>query len=255
MPVAAVSGSAGGIGQSLRAELEARGYRVIGIDLHRAEVIADLGTPDGRAQAISGVLGLCNGRLDALVCAAGLGGTARPPANVVSLNFFGAAALLAGLRDVLARGHQPAAVALASVSATSGPWRRHTLELACLDGDEAQAREHANASEQPYAAYGCSKRALAVHVRRLAPAWGRLGVRLNAVAPGPVDTPLHQAALDDAQLGPATRAFVPPLKPIAAPAEIAQTIAFLLSPHASAIHGAVLFADGGLDATLRPDMF
>ena len=58
MPVAAVTGSAGGIGQSLREELEARGYRVIGIDLHRAEVIAGLATPDGREQVISGVLRL-----------------------------------------------------------------------------------------------------------------------------------------------------------------------------------------------------
>lgn len=84
---------------------------------------------------------------------------------------------------------------------------------------------------------------------------GALGIRLNAVAPGPVDTPLHQASLDDEQLGPATRAFLPPLKPIFAPIEIAQTIAFLLSPQASAIHGAVLFADGGMNAKLRPDMF
>lgn len=255
MTVIAVSGSAGGIGSALRAVLQREGARVIGIDLRDAEVIADLGSEAGRAHALAEAARLSQGRLDGLVCAAGVGGTVRPPARMVAVNYFGALALMDGLLPLLREGERPAAVAVASVSATSGPWRGHPVEAACLDGDEALACRLADAAGNPYAGYGCSKRALAVRVRRLAREWGAAGVRLNAVAPGPADTALHRAALEDPVLGERTRAFVPPLGVTAQPVEIARVIQFLLSPAASFVHGSVWFADGGCDAALRPDLF
>lgn len=255
MAVIAVSGSAGGIGSALREALSREGARVIGIDLHDAEVIADLGNAAGRAHALAEVERMARGRLDGLVCAAGVGGTVRPPARMVAVNYFGAVALLEGLLPLLRAGERPAAVAVASVSATSGPWRGHALEQACFDGDEPLACRLADGAENPYAGYGCSKRALAVRVRRLAREWGAAGVRLNAIAPGPVDTALHRAALEDPVLGPRARAFVPPLGVTAEPAEIARVIAFMLSPAACFVHGSVWFADGGCDAALRADLF
>jgi NAD(P)-dependent dehydrogenase (short-subunit alcohol dehydrogenase family) len=255
MTVIAVSGSAGGIGSALREALARAGAQVIGIDLHAAEVIADLGSEAGRAHALAEVARLTQGRLDGLVCAAGVGGTVRPPARMVAVNYFGALALMQGLLPLLREGERPAAVAVASVSATSGPWRGHPVEAACLDGDEALACRLADEAENPYAGYGCSKRALAVRVRRLAREWGEAGVRLNAVAPGPVDTALHRAALEDPVLGPRARAFVPPLGATAEPVEIARVIQFLLSRDASFVHGSVWFADGGCDAAMRSDVF
>ena len=255
MRVAAVSGAQGGIGSAVRRSLEACGTCVIGIDLAAAEVVADLETADGRMHAAAEVLRLCGGRLDGLVCAAGLGGTTLPAARIVSLNYFGAIGLTEALLPALARGEHPAAVVVSSVSATAGPWRDHPIEQVCLDGDEALARQLADEARIAYFAYGCSKRALNVKMRQLAPAWGAVGVRLNAIAPGPVDTALHQAALDDPLLGKPTREFVPLLGRIARPEEIAAAIDFLLSPAASFIHGAVLFADGGCDAKLRADQF
>ncbi|HKR44131.1 MAG TPA: SDR family oxidoreductase [Paraburkholderia sp.] len=255
MAVIAVSGSAGGIGSALRDLLTCEGAQVIGIDLHDAEVIADLGGEAGRAQALAEVTRLARGRLDGLVCAAGVGGTVRPPARMVAVNYFGALALMEGLLPLLREGERPAAVAVASVSATSGPWRGHPVEAACLAGDEPLACRLADAAENPYAGYGCSKHALAVRVRRLAGEWGAAGVRLNAVAPGPVDTALHRAALEDPVLGPRARAFVPPLGVTAEPEEIARVIQFLLSPAASFVHGSVWFADGGCDAVMRPNLF
>ena len=255
MRVVAVTGVNGGIGMAVRCSFEASGTRVIGIDLAATEVMADLSTADGRAQAAAEVLRQCTGRLDGLVCAAGLGGTARPAARIVSLNYFGAVALAEALLPALTRGDRACALMVSSVAATTGPWRNHPIERACLDGDEALACHLADEAKFAYFAYGCSKRALSVQVRRLAPAWGAARVRLNAIAPGPVDTPLHQAARDDPLLGKATREFVPPLGHTAKPEEIAAVINFLLSPAASFIHGAVLFADGGCDAKLRADEF
>jgi 3alpha-hydroxysteroid 3-dehydrogenase len=255
MRVVALTGVQGGIGSAVRRSLEAAGARVIGIDLAGAEVTADLETAAGRQSAAAEVLRLCDGRLDGLVCCAGLGGTTVPAARIVSLNYFGAVELAEALLPALSRGEQPAAVVVSSVSSTAGPWRDHPIEQVCLDGDEDLARQLANEARIAYFGYGCSKRALNVKVRRLAAPWGAAGVRLNAIAPGPVDTPMHQAALDDPLLGQPTREFVPLLGRIATPDEIAAAIVFLLSPAASFVHGTVLFADGGCDAKLRSDDF
>jgi NAD(P)-dependent dehydrogenase (short-subunit alcohol dehydrogenase family) len=55
--------------------------------------------------------------------------------------------------------------------------------------------------------------------------------------------------------GKGVEALTVPLGRWAEPAEIAATIAFLLGPEASYIHGSIVFADGGNDAELRPDGF
>jgi len=73
MSVVAISGAASGIGAATAELLAERGHRVIGIDLRDADVMADLATPDGRAQAVDTVLELCSGTLDGLVTAAGIG--------------------------------------------------------------------------------------------------------------------------------------------------------------------------------------
>ena len=65
------------MGAATRKNLENDGHTVIGIDLRAAEVIADLSTDEGRSSAVSETLQRCNGRLDGLVTAAGLG-SARP---------------------------------------------------------------------------------------------------------------------------------------------------------------------------------
>ena len=78
-------------------------------------------------------------------------------------------------------------------------------------------------------------------------------VRLNLVAPGPVQTPLLQGTLDDPVLGPLVELLPVPLGRAAEPAEIAGPIAFLLSSEAAMIHGSVLFVDGGSDALFRSD--
>ena len=252
MGAVAVTGSASGLGRAVAAQLEAQVDAVIGVDLHDADVVADLSDDDGRAAAIEGVRGTATGGLDGLVVAAGLGPHLRDRAVIVSVNFFGAVALLDGLLDALRAGTNPAAVAVASNSSTVDPSVNADLVAACLEGDEELARSRASVLPGN-SVYASSKAALARAVRRRVQTWGDAGVRLNAIAPGPVETPLLQASRDDPELGPAVDMLPIPLGRTATPAEIASTILFLLSPGAGYVHGSIVFADGGSDALLFPD--
>lgn len=92
--------------------------------------------------------------------------------------------------------------------------------------------------------YGSSKAALLLLTRAWAAEFGPAGVRVNAVSPGPTRTEGTEPMGDQldvlASVGPAGRP--------AAPAEIANAIAFLASDDASFVHGAVLDVDGGRHA-------
>jgi NAD(P)-dependent dehydrogenase (short-subunit alcohol dehydrogenase family) len=255
MGVIAVTGSASGIGAATRARLERDGERVIGVDLHDAEVCVDLGFAAGRAAAVAAIERECGGRLDGVVVCAGIGPHVDDRPLIVSLNYFGAQRLLEGLRGALARGEEPAAVAISSNSSTI-PISESPLVAACLDGDEDAARLLA-ATLAGQQVYGGSKLALTRWLRRHAPRdeWAGAGIRLNAVAPGPVQTPLLQAGLDDAIYGPAIRGFPIPTGTFGTPDDVAAAVAFLLGSQARFCCGSVLFVDGGTDALLRPDQY
>ncbi len=92
------------------------------------------------------------------------------------------------------------------------------------------------------AAYSATKGALASMTRSWAAEFSPAGVRVNTVAPGPVYTAIQPADETDA-LGAST-----PMSRAAQPGEIAEVIAFLASPKASYITGAVIAADGGRTA-------
>ena len=104
MGTVAITGSASGLGAAVASHLEGEGDTVIGVDLHDATVVADLSGDDGRAAAVDGIRAAAVGVLDRLVVAAGLGPHLRDRAPIVSVNFFGAVALLDGLLDELGPG-------------------------------------------------------------------------------------------------------------------------------------------------------
>ena len=92
------------------------------------------------------------------------------------------------------------------------------------------------------AAYGATKAALASLTQAWAAEFSPRGVRVNAVAPGPIYTRPEARELFDT-LGATT-----PLNRAADPAEIAEVVAFLASPRASYVTGAIVAADGGRTA-------
>ncbi|MFN8628348.1 MAG: SDR family oxidoreductase [Candidatus Binatia bacterium] len=255
MPTIAVSGSGSGMGAAIRQRCERDGHSVIGIDLRRAEIIADLGTAAGRAAALTEVRRRADGRLDGLVACAGVATHIEPRSTIVSVNYFGAQALMAGLRDLLAAGSQPAAVAIGSNSAPF-PGMDTPMVSACLAGDEDEARRIAMTLDGS-SVYAGSKLALTRWVRRNAPTadWAGAGIRLNAVAPGATMTPMLQAGLDHPDYGEAIRNFKVPLGGFGTPEQIAATVGFLLGPEAAFCCGSVVFVDGGTDAMFRPNSF
>ncbi len=250
MRTIAVTGSASGLGAAIRGMLEDLDDRVIGVDLHDAEVVADLSAPEGRAAAIAGVQSAAGGALDGLVVGAGLGPHVEDRARIASVNYFGAVELLDGLRGALAAGSDAAAVAVSSNSATGDPSIDPELVDVFLSGDEGEARRRAPAAGGMV--YGASKRALARAVRRRATGWAEVGVRLNAVAPGPFASPMMDALLDS-PVRPMIEAYPIPMGRRGEVVEVVGAVVFLLSAMASWIHGSVLFVDGGTDALLRPD--
>jgi NAD(P)-dependent dehydrogenase (short-subunit alcohol dehydrogenase family) len=247
-----ISGSASGIGAATRRLLEGQGHTVVGVDVRDAEIAVDLSRAVGRSRAVEAVLRTAPDGLDGCVAAAGVGPHTRPVELILAVNYFGAVELLEGVRAALsARGGT--AVAVCSNSAGIIPIEDPAVLDAMAAGDERRARE-LGSELHGAVAYGASKLALGRAVRHRVEPWGQAGVRLNAVAPGPVDTPLLQASIDDPELGPAVDALpVPWGRHRATADQMAGIIAFLLSPASAPVHGSILFADGGTDALLRSD--
>lgn len=236
---------------AVRDRLERSGLRVVGVDLRDAEVIADLSTAEGRRDAVATTTELAGGQLDGAVACAGLGPHVRPFEAIARVNYFGALAYLDGLLPALSRGEAPAAVAISSNGATLTPANQAFVDVLLTD-DEAQSCAMA-ATLDGATVYGMSKLAMTIGLRRRTGAWAAQGVRLNAVAPGPVDTPLLAASLADKTLGPLVEALPVPVGRRATANEIAAAVGFLLDPVNSFVHGSLLFVDGGSDALLRPD--
>jgi NAD(P)-dependent dehydrogenase (short-subunit alcohol dehydrogenase family) len=239
-----ITGAGSGIGLATRQLLEAQGHQVIGTDIRNAEVIADLGTPEGRVALVEQVTTKSGGSIDSVLAVAGV--DIAGPATV-SINYYGAVATLQGLRPLLLKSSAPRAVAVSSITSVH-PYDEQLLNM-LLNGTEEQARDASYV-------YATTKRALSRWIRRNAinADWAASGIPLNALAPGLVRTELLARLFEDPDKKRAVSAGTPmplggPYEPLAA----AEFLAWLASEKNGHMTGQTIFIDGGADAVIRGD--
>lgn len=232
-----LTGASRGIGHATVKRFSSEGWRVLtcsrqpfdprcpwpgGEENH---IVVDLADPNKTIAAIETVKAkLTGGKLHALVNNAGIspkgpGGSRLNTLNtdlrvwgqVFHVNFFASVILARGLQEELARARG----SIVNVTSIAG------------------SRVHPFAG----AAYATSKAALAALTREMAHDFGPLGVRVNAIAPGEVETAI---------LSPGTEKIVEklPLQRLGQPREVADTIWFLCSDQASYISGAEIEVNG-----------
>lgn len=233
-----LTGASRGIGHATVKRFSSAGWRVLtcsrhpfpedcpwegGADNH---IQLDLGDPNSTIEAVEDIrTRLTDGRLHALVNNAGIspkgpGGERldtmttdlRTWGQVFHVNFFAAIVLARGLVD----------------------------ELSAAKGAVVNVTSIAGARVHPFAgaAYSTSKAALAALTREMAHDFGPLGVRVNAIAPGEIETDI---------LSPGTEALAAriPLRRLGRPEEVARTIYYLCTAESSYVSGVEIEINGG----------
>ncbi|MDQ2092364.1 SDR family NAD(P)-dependent oxidoreductase [Marimonas arenosa] len=232
-----LTGASRGIGHATVRRFNREGWRVITCSRHpfpaecpwgggaENHVQIDLGDPKDTMRAVEDIRGRLDGRLDALVNNAGI--SPKGPegerlstlttdlaawGKVFHVNFFASVVLARGLKQ----------------------------ELAAAKGAVVNVTSIAGNQVHPFAgaAYATSKAALKALTREMANDFGPMGVRVNAIAPGEIETAI---------LSPGTEKLVEqiPLRRLGQTEEVAATIFFLCSDESSYITGTEIEINGG----------
>lgn len=245
------------MGAAVVAKLRGTGNTVIEVDIKNAAVLADLSTPAGRRDAAKAVLEACGGRLDGAVLAAGLGPTKGAERLITEVNYFGVVELLEAWLPALAAADRAKVVVFSSNSTTTVPVvpGRAVRALLAGDADKAVRTYQLLGTVGPPMAYAASKIAVSRWVRRHAVTaeWAGAGIRLNALAPGAILTPLLERQLATPAEARNIRRFPVPIGGFGDPAQLADWVVFMLSDSADFLCGSVVFVDGGSDAFYRSD--
>jgi NAD(P)-dependent dehydrogenase (short-subunit alcohol dehydrogenase family) len=220
---AIVTGAAAGIGRATAELLRADDWQVVGIDRSAGtDLVGDAGDPAMLAAAVA----RCDGRLDALVCSAGI-----PPSGPWDSREHWDAVLSVDL------------TAPYEALRTCWPALLAARGSAVLVGSIVGAAEGSLRSP----AYASAKAGLEGLARSFAVIGASDGVRVNVVAPGAIATDF------DERLLPADQRTDVPLGRMGNAEEVAAVIGFLVSPAASYVTGAVWTVDGGRTALSAAD--
>jgi NAD(P)-dependent dehydrogenase (short-subunit alcohol dehydrogenase family) len=240
---ALVTGSTSGIGRVIATAYAAEGARVLVTGRRVAEgekVVAEIAESGGDALFVPADLGDGDG-VTALADAA-----TRAADGAVDILVNNAAALVGGrptvdtdeaLIDTVLATNVKAPLLLAAklVPAMLARGRGAIVNVGSINGTIGMSGA---------ALYGASKAALHSLTASWAAEWGRLGVRVNAVAPGPTETEWNLARLDHLRRLVATA----PSGRLSRGEEVAAVAVFLASDEAAHVHGAIVPVDGGMAA-------
>ena len=230
-PVALVTGATGGIGAVICADLAEAGYTVVAADLNGAPapgsshaVTLDLCSGDSCHAAVRSTVDTC-GRLDLLVNNAGInarGRTEEMPEEawhgVVEVNLNGTFRMCQAAYPALASGGG----AIVNLASTGG--------LVAIAGS---------------AIYGVTKAAIIHLTKVLAIEWAGAGIRVNAVAPTIVPSPMTADVLGNEEYMTAKLATIP-LGRVVEPQEVADAVRWLASAGSAMVTGQTVAVDGGV---------
>ena len=246
-----VTGAASGIGAATAALLTRQGAEVIGVDIQRPAqftgqfVQADL----SRQDSIDALVAALPSGLHGLANIAGLPPT-RPAPAVLRVNLVGLQYLTTQVLPKLADG--ASIVNLASLAGLGWADAKDTiLASQGLGFDEVEAfcQQHGIEGAR---SYFFSKAALIAWTLQNRWTWRARGIRMNAVSPGPVDTPILQDFIET--LGARAEEDMRTMDRPGTPADIAPVVAFLLSDGSGWIRGANIPTDGGMYANVLCQM-
>lgn len=235
--VAIVTGSSSGIGAAVARRFAAEGARVAGFDLRPSEgcelgVIADLRDSAALGRGVASTrdnLGSPTILVHAAAASASGGSLTTAPevwADIYDVNVIGAVRLLRLFADGLGAAGGGSAVMISSINA--------------------------NFATPTLAAYSASKAALESLVKTAAVELASNGIRINAIAPASIDTPLLRASFANEPDMAAARQTNERRHPIArwgTADEVAELALFLASERSAWITGATYAIDGGASAT------
>ena len=263
MGVYVVTGGSGGIGGKTVEILRSQGHEVVNVDLKDSDICANLATKEGRDEVIHTIHAQYPDGIDGLCCNAGVSGACGNLKLMISLNYFGATNLAHGLFDLLKK-KGGSCVVTSSNTISQGAARMDLVDMLNYSQTKPVNEERIlniieKFDESSLAVgnsiYVTTKYALARWARRVSASWAANGVRINTVAPGNVSTPLTATMSENAKA--ALAALPIPINygtdTLMDPEDIANVIAFLVSPLAHGINGNVLFVDGGTDALLNSE--
>jgi NAD(P)-dependent dehydrogenase (short-subunit alcohol dehydrogenase family) len=244
-----VTGTASGIGLAVANQLLRDGASVISLDRNptSAEVEQHITVDLADQASIDGAVAEIDGTVDGLINVAGIPGTA-PSELVLRVNFLGMRHLTESLLERIARGGS-----VVVVSSTAGYFWRGRLpvirELLETTSIEEGAKWFA-ANPQEGDTYIFSKEAATVYAQLNGLRYAGLGLRINAITPGPVETPIlvdFEATMGKESLD-GVRQLV---GRHATPDDVARAIIYLASPAAEFVNGHALDVDGGLTGAMN----